>query len=157
MIALHLSSVPTLVKVGLHSYRGRGRLGQEQGPLEGFCGRGTLSEIGVSFPESCLFLLLYMYITSRPDKVASETQWLQLEQEVKLWEPYGEYSSPHPKTPQSLLPSPLERKSFYQAAYSLSSNSFRDSPHRCNMGCHGTQLSCLKIDAILALGPGGWR
>lgn len=25
-----------------------------------------------------------MYITSRPDKVASETQWLQLEQEVRL-------------------------------------------------------------------------
>ncbi|XP_008572307.1 PREDICTED: ATR-interacting protein [Galeopterus variegatus] len=34
--------------------------------------------------EGCLFLLLYMYITSRPDKVASETQWLQLEQET-VW------------------------------------------------------------------------
>uniref|UniRef100_A0A8D2D2F5 ATR interacting protein n=1 Tax=Sciurus vulgaris TaxID=55149 RepID=A0A8D2D2F5_SCIVU len=35
-----------------------------------------------SHSEGCLLLLLYMYITSRPDKVASETQWLQLEQEV---------------------------------------------------------------------------
>ncbi|XP_039084091.1 ATR-interacting protein isoform X1 [Hyaena hyaena] len=34
--------------------------------------------------EGCLLLLLYMYITSRPDKVASETQWLQLEQEA-VW------------------------------------------------------------------------
>uniref|UniRef100_A0A2K5MCE4 ATR interacting protein n=1 Tax=Cercocebus atys TaxID=9531 RepID=A0A2K5MCE4_CERAT len=35
-----------------------------------------------SHSEDCLLLLLYMYITSRPDRVASETQWLQLEQEV---------------------------------------------------------------------------
>ncbi|XP_042785168.1 ATR-interacting protein isoform X2 [Panthera tigris] len=35
-------------------------------------------------PSGCLLLLLYMYITSRPDKVASETQWLQLEQEA-VW------------------------------------------------------------------------
>uniref|UniRef100_A0A8C3WRE8 ATR interacting protein n=1 Tax=Catagonus wagneri TaxID=51154 RepID=A0A8C3WRE8_9CETA len=35
-----------------------------------------------SHSESCLLLLLYMYITSRPDKAASETQWLQLEQEA---------------------------------------------------------------------------
>ncbi|XP_023376351.1 ATR-interacting protein isoform X3 [Pteropus vampyrus] len=34
--------------------------------------------------SGCLFLLLYMYITSRPDKVASDTQWLQLEQEA-VW------------------------------------------------------------------------
>ncbi|XP_054406808.1 ATR-interacting protein isoform X7 [Pongo pygmaeus] len=34
--------------------------------------------------SGCLLLLLYMYITSRPDRVASETQWLQLEQEV-VW------------------------------------------------------------------------
>ncbi|XP_046953648.1 ATR-interacting protein isoform X1 [Lynx rufus] len=34
--------------------------------------------------EGCLLLLLYMYITSRPDKMASETQWLQLEQEA-VW------------------------------------------------------------------------
>ncbi|XP_036594928.1 ATR-interacting protein isoform X2 [Trichosurus vulpecula] len=32
--------------------------------------------------ETCLLLLLYMYITSRPDKAAVETQWFQLEQEV---------------------------------------------------------------------------
>ncbi|KAK2500194.1 hypothetical protein MC885_017145 [Smutsia gigantea] len=32
----------------------------------------------------CPLLLLYMYITSRPSRVASETQWLQLEQEV-VW------------------------------------------------------------------------
>lgn len=36
------------------------------------------------FSEGCLLLLLYMYITSRPDKVASDTQWLQLEQEA-VW------------------------------------------------------------------------
>ncbi|XP_008056446.1 ATR-interacting protein isoform X2 [Carlito syrichta] len=35
-----------------------------------------------SHSEGCLLLLLYTYITSRPDKVASETQWLRLEQEV---------------------------------------------------------------------------
>ncbi|XP_036050113.1 ATR-interacting protein isoform X2 [Onychomys torridus] len=32
----------------------------------------------------CLLLRLYMYITSRPDNVASDKQWLQLEQEV-VW------------------------------------------------------------------------
>nr|BAC27324.1 unnamed protein product [Mus musculus] len=37
-----------------------------------------------SHPEGCLLLRLYMYITSRPDRTASETQWLQLEQEV-VW------------------------------------------------------------------------
>lgn len=42
---------------------------------------------GASFSEGCLLLLLYTYITSRPDKVASDTQWLQLEQEVKTPEP----------------------------------------------------------------------
>ncbi|XP_044307261.1 ATR-interacting protein [Varanus komodoensis] len=35
-----------------------------------------------SCSESCLFLALYMYITSRPDKSASEMLWLQLEQET---------------------------------------------------------------------------
>ncbi|XP_052043150.1 ATR-interacting protein isoform X2 [Apodemus sylvaticus] len=34
--------------------------------------------------SGCLLLRLYMYITSRPDRTASETQWLQLEQEV-VW------------------------------------------------------------------------
>ncbi|KAM4821573.1 ATR-interacting protein isoform 2-T2 [Thomomys bottae] len=34
--------------------------------------------------ERCLLLLLYSYITSKPDKAASETQWLQLEQET-VW------------------------------------------------------------------------
>ncbi|XP_072510652.1 ATR-interacting protein isoform X2 [Notamacropus eugenii] len=34
--------------------------------------------------ETCLLLLLYMYITSRPDKAAVETQWFQLEQET-VW------------------------------------------------------------------------
>ncbi|KAK9406259.1 ATR-interacting protein [Crotalus adamanteus] len=32
--------------------------------------------------ETCLLLALYMYITSRPDKLASEGLWLQLEQET---------------------------------------------------------------------------
>ncbi|XP_013214918.2 ATR-interacting protein isoform X1 [Ictidomys tridecemlineatus] len=45
--------------------------------------------------ESCLLLLLYMYITSRPDKAASEIQWLQLEQEaVWLLAKLGVYSPP---------------------------------------------------------------
>nr|XP_044992370.1 ATR-interacting protein isoform X2 [Jaculus jaculus] len=34
--------------------------------------------------SGCLLLRLHTYITSRPDKVASEMQWLQLEQEV-VW------------------------------------------------------------------------
>ncbi|XP_074053732.1 ATR-interacting protein isoform X1 [Macrotis lagotis] len=34
--------------------------------------------------ENCLLLLLYMYITSRPDKAVVETQWFQLEQET-VW------------------------------------------------------------------------
>ncbi|XP_074139130.1 ATR-interacting protein isoform X2 [Sminthopsis crassicaudata] len=34
--------------------------------------------------ETCLLLLLYMYITSRPDKAVVETQWFQLEQET-VW------------------------------------------------------------------------
>nr|KAF6419951.1 ATR interacting protein [Molossus molossus] len=34
--------------------------------------------------SGCLLLLLYMYITSRPDQVASDTQWLRLEQEA-VW------------------------------------------------------------------------
>ncbi|XP_023791340.1 ATR-interacting protein isoform X2 [Cyanistes caeruleus] len=35
-----------------------------------------------SHSDSCLLLALYMYITSRPDKSASEMHWLQLEQET---------------------------------------------------------------------------
>ncbi|KAG8128249.1 hypothetical protein E2320_015106 [Naja naja] len=35
-----------------------------------------------SCSETCLLLALYMYITSRPDKLASERLWLQLEQET---------------------------------------------------------------------------
>lgn len=35
-----------------------------------------------------------MYITSRPDKVASEKQWLQLEQEVRLGD--SETATLHP-------------------------------------------------------------
>lgn len=61
---------------------------------------------GVSFPEGCLLLLLYMYITSRPDKAASETQWLQLEQEVKTPEPLLCCSPTHPTPPH-----PIPRKS----------------------------------------------
>ncbi|KAM6169528.1 ATR-interacting protein isoform 2-T2 [Rhynchocyon petersi] len=44
----------------------------------------TLASQLCSHPEGCLLLLLYMYITSRPDRAASERQWLQLEQEV-VW------------------------------------------------------------------------
>ncbi|XP_063104879.1 ATR-interacting protein isoform X2 [Cavia porcellus] len=52
-----------------------------------------------SHPEGCLLLLLYMYITSRPDKGASETQWLQLEQEaVWLLAKLGVQSFPSPVT-----------------------------------------------------------
>ncbi|XP_030357798.1 ATR-interacting protein isoform X2 [Strigops habroptila] len=35
-----------------------------------------------SHSDTCLLLALYMYITSRPDKAASEVLWLQLEQET---------------------------------------------------------------------------
>ncbi|XP_025032341.1 ATR-interacting protein [Python bivittatus] len=35
-----------------------------------------------SCSETCLLLALYMYITTRPDKLASERLWLQLEQET---------------------------------------------------------------------------
>lgn len=44
----------------------------------------SLAQQLCSHSEGCLLLRLYMYITSRPDRVASETQWLQLEQEV-VW------------------------------------------------------------------------
>ncbi|XP_012885658.1 PREDICTED: ATR-interacting protein-like [Dipodomys ordii] len=37
-----------------------------------------------SHSDRCLLLLLYSYITSKPDKAASQTQWLQLEQET-VW------------------------------------------------------------------------
>ncbi|XP_006779432.2 PREDICTED: LOW QUALITY PROTEIN: ATR-interacting protein, partial [Myotis davidii] len=37
-----------------------------------------------SHSEGCLLLLLYMYITSRPDGTATDTQWLHLEQEA-VW------------------------------------------------------------------------
>lgn len=36
----------------------------------------------LSVSDTCLLLALYMYITSRPDKSASEMLWLHLEQEV---------------------------------------------------------------------------
>lgn len=39
----------------------------------------------ILFTETCLLLALYMYITSRPDKLASERLWLRLEQEVKVY------------------------------------------------------------------------
>ncbi|XP_054992801.1 ATR-interacting protein isoform X4 [Sorex araneus] len=52
-----------------------------------------------SHSEGCLLLLLYMYITSRPDRVASESQWLQLEQEaVWLLAKLGVHNSTSPVT-----------------------------------------------------------
>ncbi|KFQ72695.1 ATR-interacting protein, partial [Phaethon lepturus] len=48
-----------------------------------------------SHSDTCLLLALYMYITSRPDKSASEMLWLQLEQEtVRLLTRCMWYSSP---------------------------------------------------------------
>ncbi|NXS44493.1 ATRIP protein, partial [Balaeniceps rex] len=48
-----------------------------------------------SHSDTCLLLALYMYITSRPDKSASEMLWLQLEQEtVRLLTRYMRCSSP---------------------------------------------------------------
>ncbi|NXL65792.1 ATRIP protein, partial [Chordeiles acutipennis] len=48
-----------------------------------------------SHSDTCLFLALYMYITSRPDKSASEMLWLQLEQEtVRLLTRWMRCSSP---------------------------------------------------------------
>ncbi|XP_036984289.2 ATR-interacting protein isoform X2 [Artibeus jamaicensis] len=46
--------------------------------------RGDLVPQLCSHSEGCLLLLLYMYITSRPDKAALDRQWLQLEQEA-VW------------------------------------------------------------------------
>ncbi|XP_055985541.1 ATR-interacting protein isoform X3 [Sorex fumeus] len=52
-----------------------------------------------SHSEGCLLLLLYMYIISRPDRVASESQWLQLEQEaVWLLAKLGVHNSTSPVT-----------------------------------------------------------
>ncbi|KAM5315143.1 ATR-interacting protein isoform 3-T3 [Glossophaga mutica] len=49
--------------------------------------------------EGCLLLLLYMYITSRPDRAALDRQWLQLEQEaVRLLAKLGVQSSCSPVT-----------------------------------------------------------
>ncbi|KAM8995051.1 ATR-interacting protein isoform 2-T2 [Ara ararauna] len=48
-----------------------------------------------SHSDTCLLLALYMYITSRPDKSASEMLWLQLEQEtVRLLTRFMRCSSP---------------------------------------------------------------
>ncbi|XP_065543132.1 ATR-interacting protein isoform X2 [Lathamus discolor] len=48
-----------------------------------------------SHSDTCLLLALYMYITSRPDKSASEMLWLQLEQEtVRLLTRFMWSSSP---------------------------------------------------------------
>ncbi|XP_062486645.1 ATR-interacting protein isoform X1 [Pezoporus occidentalis] len=48
-----------------------------------------------SHSDTCLLLALYMYITSRPDKSASEMLWLQLEQEtVRLLTRFMRSSSP---------------------------------------------------------------
>lgn len=113
--SLHNSCVPILVKKAgaglslLLQREGRAGAGTGSEPPEGFCSlyprlqvrRGTLSERRASFSEGCLLLLLYMYITSRPDKVASETQWLQLEQEVKTGDPSRDCSPPHPLRAES--------------------------------------------------------
>lgn len=71
-------------------------------------GGQSLSVSGASLPEGCLLLLLYMYITSRPDGAASEAQWLQLEQEVEAPEPLVDGSPPRPTPPRrrgAFLPS----------------------------------------------------
>ncbi|XP_060060663.1 ATR-interacting protein isoform X3 [Erinaceus europaeus] len=44
----------------------------------------TLAPQLCAHSERCPLLLLCLYVTSRPDRAASETQWLQLEQEV-VW------------------------------------------------------------------------
>lgn len=75
---------------------------------------------GVFFSEGCLLLLLYMYITSRPDKAASDRQWLQLEQEVRTPEPEWTLHRP---TPESHLPLLLlDRGSFNFGSKSLATN-----------------------------------
>ncbi|XP_044540087.1 ATR-interacting protein [Gracilinanus agilis] len=48
------------------------------------CDHKKLAPQLCSQSETCLLLLLYMYITSRPDKAVVETQWFQLEQET-VW------------------------------------------------------------------------
>ncbi|XP_008154106.2 ATR-interacting protein isoform X1 [Eptesicus fuscus] len=44
----------------------------------------TLAPQLCSRSEGCLLLLLYTYVTSRPDRAATDTQWLHLEQEA-VW------------------------------------------------------------------------
>lgn len=51
---------------------------------------------GAPFAEGCPLLLLYTYITSRPDEVASDAQWLQLEQEVNSRAPSVNCPPPDP-------------------------------------------------------------
>lgn len=70
---------------------------------------------GASLPEGCLLLLLYMYITSRPDRAASETQWLQLEQEVKEPEPLcGRLATPpHATPPEGRFSSLGDKRGFH--------------------------------------------
>ncbi|XP_017675359.1 PREDICTED: ATR-interacting protein isoform X3 [Lepidothrix coronata] len=69
---LHCLCPETPLPAVLLTVRLLGVLSQHQGLAAQLC----------SHSDTCLLLALYMYITSRPDKSASETLWLQLEQEV---------------------------------------------------------------------------
>lgn len=82
-----------------------------------------------------------MYITSRPDKVASETQWLQLEQEVRLAD--TAHLPPLPKEPRVSFPPVGKRElsSFWLVCQTT--GKIRGSSHRCTLGYSGAQQSCL--------------
>ncbi|XP_027556462.1 ATR-interacting protein isoform X3 [Neopelma chrysocephalum] len=69
---LHCLCPETPLPAVLLTVRLLGVLAQHQGLAAQLC----------SHSDTCLLLALYMYITSRPDKSASEMLWLQLEQEV---------------------------------------------------------------------------
>ncbi|XP_017675358.1 PREDICTED: ATR-interacting protein isoform X2 [Lepidothrix coronata] len=69
---LHCLCPETPLPAVLLTVRLLGVLSQHQGLAAQLC----------SHSDTCLLLALYMYITSRPDKSASETLWLQLEQEA---------------------------------------------------------------------------
>ncbi|KFW74718.1 ATR-interacting protein, partial [Manacus vitellinus] len=69
---LHCLCPETPLPAVLLTVRLLGVLSQHQGLAAQLC----------SHSDTCLLLALYMYITSRPDKSASEMLWLQLEQEA---------------------------------------------------------------------------
>lgn len=82
-----------------------------------------------------------MYVTSRPDKMASETQWLQLEQEVRLSD--AAHPSQEPRVSFCLVGK--YELQFISASLSNSNTSCSSSSYGCNTDASwaGAQQSCL--------------